>query len=446
MSLVKVINSKIVLIFILIIIAVFFRSYQLNDRYIFDWDQEDDALKVTEMITSHKPRLIGPRVANESGFFVGPFHYYFLTPFYFALNGNPYAGAYATIFVAVLTTIAIYFVVSKIFSSKIAFLSAIFYAASSNVISWNVIYTPLLSVIIFYLCYQLLNGKKNILPLLIFIYSFSFNTHLVPATLIIPILVSIIISRAKPNLKQILLSVFLFIIPFIPLIIFDIRHNFINILSLRNFILSPKQSFETIHFLFLRSFWRSLNYIFLTNPTLIIITRIFIILVSIYEIYKTKNSKFRIFLLSWILAPLLILSMYRGNIPEYYYGTTIIILPILVSIFFNRIKFRFINSIVVFLFLIAQFQYFYTKTSAITLKNKLNLTKYLVNQNQDKIFNLSYDLPAGVNSGFGYLFKYLGREPQNIPQGHLYSVFLTNNPPKSGQIVYSDNILGLVRK
>ena len=446
MSLAKVINSRTVLIFVLIVVAVFFRIYQLNDRYIFDWDQEDDALKVTEMISSHKPRLIGPRVANESGFFVGPFHYYFLTPFFLAFKGNPYAGAYATIFVAVVTTLVIYILVSKIYSSKIAFLSAIFYAASSSVISWNVIYTPMLSIIIFYLCYLLLNGRKNILPILFFIYSFSLNTHLVPATLIIPILVSIIISRVKPNPKQVLLSVFLFIIPFIPLIIFDLRHDFINFLSLRNFILSPKQSFETIHLLFLRSFWRSINFVFLTNPTLIIITRIFIILVSLYEIFKTRNSKLRIFLLSWVLAPLLILSIYRGNIPEYYYGTTIIILPILIALFFNRIKFRFINLIIVLLFLMAQFQYFNTKTSAITLKNKLNLTKYLVNQNQDKIFNLSYDLPTGVNSGFGYLFKYLGREPQNIPEGHLYSVFMTNNPPKSGHIVYSDNILGLVRK
>lgn len=447
MSPVKVINSRLILISILVFITLFFRTYHLKDRYIFDWDQEDDANKVMEMVKTMKPRLIGPRVANESGFFVGPFHYYFLTPFFILTKGNPYFGAYATVFVSMITTIVMYLIFENIFNSNIAFISTLFYATSANITSWNVIYTPLLSILIFYLCYQLLViGKKKLFPLLIFLYSFSFTTHLVPAVLIIPIIISIIISRIKLNKKQIILSLILPLIPLTPLIIFDLRHNFINILTLKNFILSPKQVSEYVPLLFLRSFWRSINFIYSTNPIPTLVIRILIILISLFEIFRTKNSKLKLLFLVWILAPLLILSLYSGNIPEYYYGTSLILIPIFIALFINRLKNKAFFLLFITLILAFQLRYFSIRFYGITLKNKLDLTKYLVFQTQDKIFNLSYDLPLGLNSGFGYLFKYFGKEPQNIPEGHLYSVYLTSGTPSTGQIVYSNNVFGLVRK
>jgi hypothetical protein len=446
MNLVKTSNTRYIHLLLLVILSLFFRIYQINDRYVFDWDQEDDAIKVSEMIKTHKPRLIGPRVANESGFFVGPFHYYFLTPFYVMSKGNPYAGAYAAVFIGLLTTLVGYFIFSKIFNPQIALISSIFYAASPSVVSWNVMYTPILSMIIFYLCYLLIRGKKQYFPFLVFMYSFSFSTHLVPASLILPIIATLVISRFRPSSKQALLSIVLFIIPLLPLIIFDLRHNFINILSLKSFIFSSKQASESVHFLFLRSFWRSLNPLFLTNSTQIIITRIIFLIIILFEVLKTQNIKFRIFLMIWILSPIFILAFYSGNIPEYYYGTSLIIFPVLLAIFISRIKSKFLLIVFMGLFLLIQSQYFLTNATGITLKNKLDLAEYLVNQTQDKIFNLSYDLPLGFNSGYAYLFKYLGKEPQNIPQGHLYSVFLTSKPPSTGQIVFTSNALGLVRK
>lgn len=439
-------NIKYLLPAVLVIIALLFRIVELRDRYIFDWDQEDDALKVTEMIKTLKPRLIGPRVANESGFFVGPFHYYFLTPFYIATKGNPYAGAYASIFISLLTVLVIYFLISKIFNTTTAFLSALFMAASPSVVSWNVMYTPLLSIIIFYMCYLLIKGKKEIFPYLVFLYSFSFSTHLVPAVLILPIMIAVFISKFKPTSKQIILSIVLFIIPLLPLIAFDLKHSFINSLSIKNFVFSPKQVSATTPFLFLRTFWRSINPIYLSNSLLIIITRIVVLLIILFELIRTPNQKMRIFMTFWIISPLLVLAFYHGNIPEYYYGTSLVLFPVLIASFINRFNTKKLNIIFVLIFLFAQSQYFFTKATGITLKNKLNLAEYLVNQTQDKVFNLSYDLPLGFDSGYSYLFKYLGKEPQNLPEGHLYSIFLNSNPPKSGQIVYSDNVIGLVRK
>jgi signal transduction histidine kinase len=186
--------------------------------------------------------------------------------------------------------------------------------------------------------------------------------------------------------------------------------------------------------------------LFLTDTTLIILSRIIVLLVATFEIIKTKNSKLRLLLIIWILSPLLVLSFYHGNIPEYYYGSSLIIFPILIASFVDRFKSKQLNFTIIILFILIQSQYFYTKITGITLKNKLALATYLANQSQDKIFNLSYDLPIGFNTGYDYIFKYLGREPQNVPEGHLYTVFLTSNSPPTGQIVYTNTSLGLVRK
>lgn len=446
MNLAKVINLKYLPILILVFLTLFFRLYQIENRYIFDWDQEDDAIKVTEMIQNLKPRLIGPRVANESGFFVGPFHYYFLLPFFLLFKYSPYSGAYAAIFVSLVTVIVTYLILSKIFNSKIAFISSFTLATSASLISWNVMYTPLLSTLIFYFCYLLLKGKKEIFPYLVFLYSFSATTHLVPAVLILPIIVSVILSKYRPSSKQTILSIVLFIIPFLPLIAFDLKHNFINILSIKSFIFSSKSASENVPFLFLRTFWRSINPVFLSNSVAIIVSRIIILIISIIEIIKIKNIKFRFFVLIWFLAPLLVLSLYHGNIPEYYYGTSLILFPIFMATFINRISSKYFRYPVLALIFIFQFSYFRSPATGIYLKNKLSLARYLVSQTQDNNFNLSYDLPIGFNSGYGYLFKYLGEVPQDIPEAHLYSVFLNSNPPKSGQIVYADNVIGLVRK
>ncbi|MFA5828011.1 MAG: glycosyltransferase family 39 protein [Candidatus Shapirobacteria bacterium] len=437
------INSNVILLIILLI-SLCFRIYKLNELYNFDWDQEDDAQKVTEMITSHKPRLIGPRVANDNGFFVGPFHYYFLVPFYLITNNNPIAGAYASISIGLITTLVIYVVSQKIFGENTARLSALIYSLLPSITSWNVMYTAPLSLIIFYLCHQLISGKNNLFPLLIFTYSFSATTHLVPVSLFIPIIISLLLADKKPSSKQIILSLILSIIPLIPLIIFDLRHQFLNIKNLINFISVSKNN-DYPPYLFLRSYWRSINLLFIKIHYLIIVERIVIITAALTSVFLQNNKKYKIFIFSWLLTPILILSFYRGNIPEYYYGSSNIIIPILLSFLISKILSAKLLTFFSVAFLTFQIINFPSTPTGITLKDKTEAVSFLINQNRDPIFNVSYDLPLGFDNGYAYLFRYFGKEPQNTPAGHLYSISLSTRP-STGEIVYTNNTLSIVRK
>jgi len=436
-------GNKLILLAILLV-SLFFRTYKLNDLYIFDWDQEDDAKKVMEMIDNKKPRLIGPRVANDTGFFVGPFHYYFLVPFYYFTKGHPIAGAYAAISIGLITTVAVYFVSQKIFGQKTAYLATLLYTIIPSTTSWNVMYTASLSLLIFYLCHQLIIGKNKLFPLLIFLYSFSATTHLVSISLVFPIIISILLTNNKPSPKQLLHSLILFIIPLTPLIIFDLRHQFINTKSLFGFISSSNSS-DNPPYLFLRTYWRSLNLLFLKNYYLIIIERILIILLVIVSVIRQKDPKIRLFLFAWLLTPIVLLSLYGGNIPEYYYGSANIIIPILISVLIARVlaaKSLFLFSLAILIF---QISFFPSLPTGITLKNKMEAVSYIVNQKQDPVFNVSYDLPLGWDNGYSYLFSYFGKKPSNTPEGHLYSISLASNPSE-GKIVYQNSTLSVIRK
>jgi hypothetical protein len=291
-----------------------------------------------------------------------------------------------------------------------------------------------------------MENKTKYSPLLLFIYSFASTTHLVPVSLILPILLAYYLSNSKLSSKLIIISIISFVIPLIPLIIFDFRHDFINLKSLFNFIVLPKTNSENISFLFLRSFWRSISYLNINISIGLIIFRISIILICIYEIFKFNQTKQKIFFFVWFITPLLLLSFYKGNIPEYYYGASNIIIPILLAIFIDRFNSKILVTLIILILGFNQYEQLIKPISGITLKNKTSLVKYVINQKTDPIFNISYDLPIGWNTGYEYLFNYYKKTPQNIPQGHLYTVYLLSNTAPSGDLVYQDNILGLVRK
>jgi hypothetical protein len=70
---------------------------------------------------------------------------------------------------------------------------------------------------------------------------------------------------------------------------------------------------------------------------------------------------------------------------------------------------------------------------------------YIVNQKIDPIFNVSYSVPINEDMGYKYLFKYLGREPQDIPQGHLWTIVAPANSEDTKPLAVFGNI-GVIRR
>jgi len=146
-------SKKAAFLFLLILILFsFLRFYQLPQRTIFNWDQERDAFEV-QKILSGDPSLIGPRVLGPQGFFLGPYFYYLLAPFYFLTGGHPQAIVYFLIILNLVFFLAAYLIVKKIWGEKTALIFLFLWTinpAAIETVAWNPALIPLMIVLIWF--------------------------------------------------------------------------------------------------------------------------------------------------------------------------------------------------------------------------------------------------------------------------------------------------------
>jgi len=437
------------IIVLLGLICLFFGFFRINERYTFEWDQEDDAVKVMNIIEQKKPILIGPRVANANGFFVGPSHYYFLLPFYMATKGDPIAGAIAVIVVSIITSVTGYLITEKLYGKKVGLIAGIIWATTINIVSWNVMYTTFFGILGYFLCLKVMESKPKFFPWLMLIYGLATTSHLVPISMGLSIVVAWFLAEKKPKMRQLFWGIGLFILPFIPIIIFDLRHDFLNFRKIGEFLFLNKNSGETNPWwLFLRSFWRGLNlnifsWDIYSQKILIFFSNLLVLVVIIWEIWQLKVKQ-KILTGVWMITPLLVLGFYRGNIPEYYYGLALSILPIFLAKFISKRKMA--TIILILLILVGvRFWKIEKSTPFVSLNDKKKIVEYVINQKNDDFFNISYDLGSGMDTGYNYLFRFYGKNPENSEKGHLYTIVLTKDVDESEILVKSNNI-GVVRR
>lgn len=200
-------------------------SYRLLSSYNFDSDFARDLIQVFE-ITKGKITLIGPQ-ASFGGFFVGPYYYYLFAPIFFLTKNSMES---VLLFNAALYSLAIGYFFYKTYE-KFSFLPS-FLATAVVFTSGILIYSArnpgnafsYLPFLLFFLTYVFFNKIKYWYQglLLGFVFGLILNFHysnvvLVPFTLLFFI-------KNKKVLISFLLS---FIFTFIPLFIFELRHDFI---------------------------------------------------------------------------------------------------------------------------------------------------------------------------------------------------------------------------
>ena len=207
--------------------GLFLSFYRVSELYGYGFDQERDYFAVKAIVADHKFTLIGPRVVSSAGFFLGPFYYYLQVPFFILFRGDPLYGAYFTAAINFLTYLLIYFLLSRLTSSRLtAFTAALLWLTTANRTGWNVSFVPLFFLLFIYFY------KRPLL--LTFIFFLSLNFH--PQMIFLGPLWFHALTKHKLSLRQIILLVFAAILPFLPLIVFDLRHDFINTRAALSFL------------------------------------------------------------------------------------------------------------------------------------------------------------------------------------------------------------------
>ncbi len=325
---------------------VFLRFYDLENKTPFAWDQTQNAWKMRQILVEHKLPLEGMVAKASSGFYIGPAYYYMLAPFYWGFGGDPIAAPVFAGVVAIATFWVFYIVMLRMFSESVALWSVAIYTVSAHAIlsdriAWPVIFIPTVSIGIFYALYLVLQGRQRALILLAALLGFSFHIHFTAVyyLLIIGCLLPVILRKSFP-IKYLFAAFGVFILFFIPQIIVGLRNSFSSGRNVLNYTTTYYHGFH------LRRMAQLLPDAFIQYQKLLFfpVLRLGGMVILPLFIYLLGHAKHKAFgaiatLTSlWILVPWVVMTVYSGEISDYYFLSTLPIAIMSIAFLFSYVS------------------------------------------------------------------------------------------------------------
>ncbi len=413
----KLTKLDLILSLTIILVGIYFSFWNLSKLYPFNYDQERDYLVVEQIVQQHKFTLIGPRVVSSAGFYLGPWYYYFLVPFYISAQGNPLFAAYVAGIINITVALGFYFLLRRQ-SAISGFLISLIWLSVLRRTSWNVTFVPLFSLIYAALLLKVKPNQNQGL-LFAFFVGLGINFHF-QLVIFLPILITwCLIHRKTLKLSFSGLGLLLtaFALPFLPLLLFDIRHNFVNSQAIVNFFFQSNEShfslLPQVAFAF-RNFIREASFM-LPPFNLFLPYKYYVIPLSLLILlllsFKQKSLRLLVAVPCISLAALSLYSQPRW--PEYYQLSAVTFL--FLSFGFALAKSSWAKTLLLFLFLsvfipsaLSLFhhydsQSFFYKKQAIV---------YIIDQVKPQRPNIYYDFPFGEGYGFGAIRDFYDKSPQ----------------------------------
>jgi 4-amino-4-deoxy-L-arabinose transferase-like glycosyltransferase len=231
------------LLIVLFLCGFFLRIFRIDDYTTFLGDQGRDALVIRDIITLHHfpaigaPTSIGSKVGS---IFLGPFYYYLVAPFQLLYWNNPLGSAVFVALLNGLSIIGLYFMTKK-FYGRSSGLIASFFAAFCIVMinysrfSWNPNPLPFFSFLSFYFLLRAVEKRQSADFILWGLMTgLAVQLHYLYLSIIaayIFIVIALFIKKkwGLEDLKKVIFSGVSFVVAISPLIIFDLKHQFLNI-------------------------------------------------------------------------------------------------------------------------------------------------------------------------------------------------------------------------
>lgn len=214
----------------ILLLGLFFRAYKVIDWFEFAHDGGRYSWIVKDIVVDKHIRLIG-QMTTAHGIFIGPLFYYLLIPFFFLTKMDPVGAVIPITIIGVLTVASYYYVFSRLFGKEVGLIASFLYAVFLSPVFFDrrvVPSTPtnLWLVWYFYVVVSILRGRYQVLPILGLLAGLIWHIHiaLLPTLAVIP--AAVVLSKKIPNIKQVILSLAAFLIPFSPFLFFETRHNF----------------------------------------------------------------------------------------------------------------------------------------------------------------------------------------------------------------------------
>ncbi len=429
------------------LIFAFFRFYDVHLRIPFAWDQEQFSTQIRDIMRDNKFTLLGPRVIDDNGFFLAPYFTYLLIPFYYITGLSPIALILFIVSVNLAFFCLSAYVVSKLFSMRHSLLFLLIWSLNPlliryDIIPWWPILIPLGVIMVWYILDQILTSPKNPIFWSVLGLSIGFFCNMHFQFIFIGMFAFFyLIAGFRQHLitywSGIVIASVSFFIMFTPLILFDIRHENLNYTLFSTFFtervtddLPYLHAWQPVFANVLRSF------IGLSYPVMTIIFFTLMFLLLLFLIKKNTNHRRTFYIAS---ASLLIItaigfSLYGRRPSEYYF---IYFMPFIFVALIDGVltlKIKHLLPAVALALMIINFTELRNvmKEDSFGLYYKNEVVKQMIPYASDKRVNVSYDVPYGLNNGYGYLIDYHGINMTGDPADPLIQIHI---PPQKGDII-----------
>ena len=333
----KKFNFTIIVLIAILLIAAFFRLYQIRDYLVFLGDEGRDALVWKHMLVDHKFTLLGP-TASVGGFYLGPIYYYLTLPFAWASHLDPVGPAYFVSILGVATVYLVYLFGRRYLNRTIGLTAAFLYSFAPLIVrysrsSWNPNPLPFFTLAGLMLVYEGVKKNKLFWSLLAGIcLGIAWQLHYL-ALILAPIYLAIVLIESKKfnlSFRRNKLCLFViwnlsfisigWLIGFSPFLVFELRHGFPNTRTIFEFITRPQGA---IHLKLFDVFITSIKRTFFMFTTVLafpdtIFLRLFTAISAITTIIWSFNRKK--LLLIWYAVGIFVFAFYNTGIADYYFG------------------------------------------------------------------------------------------------------------------------------
>lgn len=434
-------------IILILLLAAFLRLYRIADYMTFLGDEGRDAIVWLRMVKEGKFVLIGP-VTSIGNMYLGPLYYYLMLPFFIIFGFNPVGPSVGVALLGVATTFLIYWFGRQWFDEITGLVAAIFYAISPVVIfhsrsSWNPNVMPFFALLTIWGIWQF--WQKKIfwgLPLVGITLSVATQSHYL-GLLLIPLVAIFWLLTLKEVYKKNLLKKFItfstlgcllfIVLTIVPLIWFDLRHNFLNYHAFQKFF-GDRQT--TVNLKFYKAvpnlwpLWEMMVTRLLMAKELIWgrIAAVSLVLGLVFTFWRSDlmggrtspGRKALILILIWLVIGLGGMGLYKQHIYDHYFGFLFPSVFLLTGLVFSKLSNlgklgRILAVIFFFLLVVLNLNNSSLKYSPnFQMKRVQEVDRKIIAESGNKPFNFGLIAKQNYEAGYSFFLELWGAKPLDI--------------------------------
>ncbi|PIS09412.1 hypothetical protein COT75_01900 [Candidatus Beckwithbacteria bacterium CG10_big_fil_rev_8_21_14_0_10_34_10] len=410
-------------IFFIILTASFLRLYRLEDLMNYLGDEGRDMLIVMDILNGKNFPFIGPSTSIGE-LYLGPIYYYFIAPFAWVFKMNPVGPAVFVALLGILTVPLLFYLCKRMFNITTAFFASFLYTFSPIVVkfsrsSWNPNPMPFFVLsLILSLFYWQKTEKSKFLYLAIICFAIMLQLHYM-VIILIPFLIFSVcyLNRGLKSKKPLLIGGLIFLLLLSPLILFDLKHGFINYkgfieiyrtravsgFSLYGVLSHSRDRLRQLFSLFFGFTEREGK-----NNLMVIIT----LLISLFTFKKHKKLT-RFLIYGFFFWALLSLGLYWKSVFEHYltflFPFPAIFLGYALSFLYKKGKFSKVISLILF-FTILTFMFektwtYLSRPVAMNVKLVKKISKQVEAESQGQPFNFALLAHHNYDASYRYFFR-----------------------------------------